>query len=181
MKRVLVTVLLCLLTAIPCISGTTPSMTGEVNIVDGVNEYVYTLTNDLDTGMYAYGFSIFMPKDGALAVTNAWCSREGWFVDRYVQGDYAYWRCGVRYTYLLQGESLTLKLTTSADVPTSYNYTPPNWSSNWRWFDWGGGPGFGNSVLPVPVPEPSSILALAGGIAGLGGLALRRRRSTRQA
>ena len=33
------------------------------------------------------------------------------------------------------------------------------------------------TVIPVPVPEPSSLLALAGGAAGLGGLAVRRKRS----
>lgn len=35
----------------------------------------------------------------------------------------------------------------------------------------------GQAVLWTPVPEPSSILALVGGIAGFGGLALRRKRS----
>lgn len=45
----------------------------------------------------------------------------------------------------------------------NWNVTTDSWSYN-------------GYVSPVPVPEPSSILALAGGIAGLGGLALRRRR-----
>jgi hypothetical protein len=40
----------------------------------------------------------------------------------------------------------------------------------------GPGAGFNGTLIPTPVPEPSSILALAGGIAGLGGLAMRRRR-----
>jgi hypothetical protein len=35
---------------------------------------------------------------------------------------------------------------------------------------------YNGSVTPTLVPEPSSILAIAGGIVGLGGLALRRRR-----
>ncbi|MDH7602808.1 MAG: PEP-CTERM sorting domain-containing protein, partial [Armatimonadota bacterium] len=34
----------------------------------------------------------------------------------------------------------------------------------------------GQAVLWTPVPEPPSILALVGGITGLGGLALRRKR-----
>jgi hypothetical protein len=36
--------------------------------------------------------------------------------------------------------------------------------------------GYGFNLTLTMVPEPSSILALAGGIAGLGGLSLRRRR-----
>lgn len=177
MKTALMAVFLCLSAIAPCISATAPSFTAEVSAAGDLKEYVYTLTNDLDSGTYVWGFDVFMPTGGVLAVTQACVSREGWGVYAYARGDVGYWRCRAGSSHLLPGESVTMKLTTKADVPTSYDYTPYDWSSNWRWFVyWGGDPGAGNSVVPVPVPEPSTFLALAGGIAGVAGFVRRRRR-----
>ncbi len=126
---------------------------------------------DVNLESQVYHLSVFMPAAGAQAVTDVWCSKPDWVVRPYLDGDYSYWGIGTRNGYLLPGESVVLKLTTNADVPTANNYVPSGWLSNYMWFDTEAGSVFGNSIVPVPVPEPSSLLALAGGI---GGLALRR-------
>jgi hypothetical protein len=83
---------------------------------------------------------------------------------------------------LAEGMTYSLRL---VQIPVGVTYTGPT--------EWG--PDHGTIILPfyatdnpltgykfeaeitAPVPEPSSILALAGGIAGLGGLAMRRKRT----
>ncbi|WP_347242840.1 PEP-CTERM sorting domain-containing protein, partial [Thermogutta sp.] len=76
---------------------------------------------------------------------------------------------------LQPGHSVTFEIDTSCPVNT---YAIRSWQVGA--FDVGGREYFFNDgtalEIPVPVPEPSSILALAGGIAGLCGFALRRRR-----
>lgn len=159
--------LLFLLARTPSAAGTTPSMTAEVIIAGGVKEYTYILTNDLDAEIDIEGLGIYMPEYGALGVIDSWCSREGWYVSTYVGAEWSAWYCGSRYPWLLPGESVTLQLITSASVPTCYSYTPVGWPANWKWFcaDGTGGQA-GDSVVPVPVPEPSSLLSLAGGVVG---------------
>jgi hypothetical protein len=57
-------------------------------------------------------------------------------------------------------------------------WTNPNFSLNLPYYATDNGlTGYGFKFTLSMVPEPSSILALVGGIAGLGGFALRRRRS----
>ncbi|MEN6372088.1 MAG: PEP-CTERM sorting domain-containing protein [Armatimonadota bacterium] len=67
------------------------------------------------------------------------------------------------------GSMLTGCAGTFALLPTQLNYFI-------RLTGAGGGIDGTLTPTPAPVPEPSSILALFGGLAGIGGLALRRRK-----
>lgn len=176
MKTTVVVFLLACIAIAPCLAGTNPSVTAQANVVGDSKVYTYTLLNDLDSQVTIYSFSLWMPKYGALSVINFACSKSNWSTGGpSVRGDIGVWGIGSATGQgILPGEQVTFTLVTPASVPTSDTYKPPFdvYPSNWQW-----GSNFGPSLLPVPVPEPSSILALAGGIVGLGGLVLRRRRA----
>ena len=165
------------------LSGTIPTITAQVNVSGGIKEYVYTLVNDLDSGHYINAFGVFMPEVGARAVTSAWSSKQGWHTSRSLRGDGSSWGCGTFLgPYLWPGDTVILKLTTSAGTPTGSNYTPPGFASNWSWNEDVRGTVYGPNDLPVPVPEPGGLIGLASGlVSGLGmfGIPLVRRRRTR--
>jgi len=179
MRTVLLVFLLVCIGIAPCLAGTSPSITAQVNLVGDSKQYVYTLTNDLDSGDTIKIFQLWMPKYGATSVTSFTCSKPNWGASLSTRGDLGVWSIGAALSSgIVSGEHATLTLITPASVPTSYTYKSPFdvYPSNWQWGTYTQLE-FGSQLLPVPVPEPSSILALAGGVAGLGGLALRRRRS----
>ena len=168
------TTALLLLSALtlPALAGDTPTVGADVQIVGPMKSYVYTLTNDLDWTDEIYQFMVMMPQEGAERVIDFACSKSGWGVDSSFRGDYSMWAMYAFYgAQLMPGETVTFTLTTPAAVPTSWNYKPPDYPSNWRWSAWESG--FGSYNLPVPVPEPSTFFALALGLAAL--IARRRR------
>lgn len=176
MRTVLVVFLLVSIGIVPCLAGTSPSITAQVNVVGDSKQYVYTLTNDLDSGDTIKVFQLWMPKYGATSVTSFTCSKPNWGASLSTRGDGGVWSIGAAISSgIVFGEHATFTLTTPASVPASYTFY--HYPSNWQWGTYNQFE-FGSQLLPVPVPEPSSLLALAGGIAGLGGFGamLRRRR-----
>jgi len=170
MKPLLVALLMCI-SITSCFAGSSPSVTAQVSTASGMTTYVYTVTNDLDTAATIGTLCVFMPEPAARAVISFTCPGVPLWNIYSFRGDFS--MRGV-VVDIAPGASRTCILTTPATLPTSYTFKPPMWLSNWGWNS--SHTNMGNSLLPVPVPEPSSLLALAGGIAGLGGLALRRKR-----
>lgn len=83
---------------------------------------------------------------------------------------------GYTYTDVAQSRAFLWVngVTQSLDVLPGYTTSQAYDINNNGWIVGASG---GQAVLWTPVPEPSSILALAGGIAGLGGFVLRRRKT----
>lgn len=169
MRNLLVFLLVCI--SVSSCSAGGLSVTGEVSTASGVTSYLYTLTNGTATPVSNSDFYVFMPESAARAVISFTCP--GSVVSNYHYFDDAYsvWAVGVD---LAPNESKTYVLSTPASVPSSYTFKPPLCPGNWEWQSHGFNI-LGTSILPVPVPEPSSVLALVGGVAGLAGLVLRRR------
>jgi len=167
-KVVLVPLLMCIgITS--CFADSSPSVTAQVSTASGTTTYLYTLTNNTATTIGS--FDVFMPESAARAVISFTCPGVALWNDYSFRGDYSLWAVGVG---IPPGASKTCILTTPASLPTSYTFRPPVWLSNWGWDNFQ--TNMGNSLLPVPVPEPPSLPALVGGIAGLGGFVLRRKR-----
>lgn len=138
-----------------------PTMTASVSQANGYKTYTYTLI-----GSDLTNIAVMMSNGGGASVINAACSIDGWSTNKSVR-DETRWSAS-RVTGAQAASSVTLTLTTLDSAPTTYSYTTvgvqPPLTTNWSWHtlsDWG----YGYNRVPVPtVPEPSSILALVGGL-----------------
>jgi hypothetical protein len=77
------------------------------------------------------------------------------------------WQDGIPPGQSLSGFSVVVP-----EILTSFTY-------HLMWYSGTDGTAAWGDVYPTPIPEPSSLLALCGGLMGLGGLVLRRRRKYR--
>ncbi|MEN6370903.1 MAG: PEP-CTERM sorting domain-containing protein [Armatimonadota bacterium] len=180
MKRIYI--LLCmfvLLSATVAVLANTPIVSGQVVTDSGVTRYIYTVTNTLDSGNYIFGFyHIIIPNGSILPMSHV--EPSGWDYwyetsDFYTEGKYYWTTPELGNDRLAPGQSAVFEVYTSAPVTTK-------WTSDWiigvkpdngRYYGYSA-----DAPLPIPVPvvpEPSSILALFGGLASIGGFALRRR------
>jgi hypothetical protein len=156
------------------------TVTTTVVTSDNAVTYNYRLTNTTSSDIWQ--FAVFMPMGAADTINSYSTSQDGWStIIRKAGFDMIGWDWNGTGVIGI-GQSADFSFTTADGIPTTYTFTTPGSNSNWGWaygIPGGGTVGDGNIILPVPapVPEPSSILALVGGIAGLGGFALRRRRS----
>ena len=181
MRTKICTWLYIVVVVMSCTSATyaeTSLVSGQVVANGGVTHYIYTVTNVLSSGQYIYELgNIILPDGNILPLGHS--EPVGW--DYYsgrevssgvILGGEFLWSTGGNM--LAPGQSAVFEVYTSSSVTTQ-------WTTNWNiGVHPVGGRNYGYSdgtslPIPVPVPEPSPILALAGGIAGLGGLALRRR------
>lgn len=179
-------IVIVLLVAASLVANGTPTVTSDVSVANGIKTYTYTFTNSYSGG-YIDSFWIGMPPAGADAVIDITSTQDqelGWFAERSAINE---WTMGGMY--VPAGETINFWLTTADDVPTVYDYVYPagegqigltNWSyglwlmnDDGRWLGFGG---MGNSSLPVPAPEPSSLLSLLCGLGGISGMWLRRRK-----
>ena len=151
-----------------------PIVTATVAASADCVTYNYTLANSTSDDIWQ--FAVFMPGKAARTITSSSTSEDGWSVlVREAAFDMICWDWhgnGV----IGSGCSADFTFTTVAGIPTTNSYTTPGSDSNWGYaygVPGGGTVGVGNSVLPVPVPEPGSLLSLA---AGLTPFMLRRRR-----
>jgi len=169
---------LVLIFAVGCTAGTVPSVTTQINVANGVKEYLYTFTNDLDSGGLLYGVVVYMPKAGYDAVTGFSVSRTDWYAGHWHKDDVRWWCHATALSggSLTTGQSVTLRVTTAAGVPTTWGFAPPGYPFNWDWSNPGAGPLFGDSSLPVPVPEPRGLIGLVSGLGALAAPLIRRRR-----
>jgi len=174
MKTTIMAFLIVCIGITSCLAGTNPSVTAQVSVVGDFKQYIYALTNDLDSGVTINHFSLWMPAYGATSVTSFTCSKPNWSTSLSIRGEVGVWGIGAATgAGIVSGEQVTFTLVTPASVPTSYTYKPPFdvYPSNWQW-----GVNFGSSLLPVPVPEPSSMVALGLAVSGFGATMVRRRR-----
>jgi len=185
MKATLVVLVLVCATALPCFCIVAPTVTAQVSELDGFKHYVYTLTNSPDGGLI-YGLALSMPSSAARSVTSFVCSKPSWWC---YMSDGREERSGwnalspggwsAPSDAVHPGESITFTLITPAAVPTSDSYTPIHNPSNWMWFATEVGGQYGSYLLPVPVPEPSSLATLLIGLA-ISATAIRRRTGERR-
>jgi hypothetical protein len=150
-----------------------PMGSATVSVADNIKTYTYFIDNTYGGGC-VYDFGLYMPKAGALSVMDiTWSGGGGGWTASYSDEYPSYVEFGAT---IRTGETATIWLTTPADVPTGYY--DHGTGHSWYYYtehsvEWGYG------VLPVPgVPESSSLLALACGLAGLVGRS--RRRSVRR-
>lgn len=156
------------------LSAATPTLTWDIAVSGGMKTYTYTLLNDAGLGPIT-DLSIYMPVAGSNSIASFACSNSSF--QAYVYSGIA--EVG-SWDGLGDGQSMQIWLQTPADVLTIYDYEyssgPPQ--GNWFWTNDGDTPPGGTSI-PVPgpsVPEPSSILTLACGLVGVGGLMRRRQK-----
>ncbi|MHB9037378.1 MAG: PEP-CTERM sorting domain-containing protein [Armatimonadota bacterium] len=179
-------IILCVILLVLCIlqpaSAAYPTLTASVNQSSEGIVYTYTLTNTLG-GPTVYRFSLCMPASVLPTITSAAGPTGQWAVVKSIWLDEAAfsWQLSYPESGISPGSSGSFTIVTKPGVPTDYNYTSkylPIGIANWVWTDtdsddtrqiWAAG----NTVLPVPVPEPSSLAALC---VGLIPLMLRRRR-----
>lgn len=154
-----------------------PAVTATVTITDSSMTYNYRLTNS--TNVNIWGFGIFMPAGAAGTIISNTTSQAGWStMIRKAGFDMIYWGYPTAKPSdpkIAPGSSADFSFTTAIGVPTTYSFTPPgHGDDNWTWWEGGSG-GVGNTILPVPapIPEPSSLVVLTGGLVSL--LAFRRR------
>lgn len=178
MNRVLTMIFLiacmaCLLISAPCVAGDLVA-SWDISIADGVKTYAYTFTGLPMANAVVDDIMVGMPEDSARTVFTATCSDPDWYIYSGLVG-YGEFEWGMIGGELAEGESITMWLKTSADVPTLYEMPNSN-TANWGYHA-GHSLLPGNSVLPYPssVPEPSSILGLTAGLLPMG-MMLRRRR-----
>ena len=152
-----------------------PTVTATVTTTTDSVIYNYTLINT--TPYDIHEFDIFAPGGVSSVITSFTTSQEEWYagISRATDSFTCitwHWLSGTAGTSIAPGNSADFSLTTFAGVPTTYNYTFPGTNANWFWADSPGG------ILPVPspVPEPSSLAALAFGLLPIGVAAIRRRR-----
>ena len=165
-------VLLCFTTAV---CADIPLVSGQVVTDNGVTRYIYTVTNILSSGQIAALYNMILP-DGTLAIGHS--EPAGWAFWYRKAGNRPWgefqWLATNDQSMLQPGQSAVLEVYTSHPVVTQ-------WISNWMVgvYPVGGrSDAFNDGTalpVPVPIPEPSSLLALAGGMAGLGGVILRRK------
>jgi len=159
-------------------AATLPTVAWNLQVENGQKHYSYTLTNTatdaVGNPLLIRGFRISLTDAGAQLITNH-NESTGWFYDIRIVPGFAtvYWG---NSTPLQYGETASFSIWSLESTPTAFSWDKGE--VNWEWDVSPSGLQQGNSFVPVPtVPEPSSILALAGGIAGLGGFALRRRKT----
>jgi hypothetical protein len=165
---------LLLLALASAVCADTPLIGGQVVRDNGVTRYIYTLTNNLSSG-WIYGLYHMTLPDGRLEISHG--EPSGWiFWYPKFPGTPEIFSWSTEQSMLQPGQFAVFEIQTSSPVTTQ-------WVSKWnvavrpvqgRDYDYSDGTAL---PVPAPVPEPSSILALAGGIAGLGGFVLRRKRS----
>jgi len=176
MKTWIMCTILFLAATVPCLCGTVPALTAQVNVTGAAKEYVYTLVNDLDSGEAIYHLTIYMPEAGAAAVTQAGVSRSGWFTGWNSRSGWGAWAAvATSGNELPSGGELVFTLTTPATVPTLDHYSPPFGPANWQWAV-PSGVSYGTASVAVPVPEPGGLIGLVSGLGALGLPLLRGRR-----
>ena len=158
-------------------AGTCPTLSVEIYVRNCLKNYAYTLTNDLGSGGPIDAFAVFMTEPGARSVIAFTSSKPAWFAHASLRGDVSSWMISaIAGAQIQSGEQVTFTLTTPVDVPTADSYTPPTYPSNWWWSGVLLEGGFGTPNVPVPIPEPSSLLVLTSGLAGVAGAVMRRRK-----
>jgi len=168
MRGLLLLLLICI-SITPCVAVSSPSVTAQASTASGITTYAYTITNLTATTIGE--FDLFMPESAARAVISFTSPGLPVWNDRSFRGDGSVWAVAVE---IAPGATKTCILTTPASVPTSYTFKPPSYPSNWFWN--ANLSNVGNSVVAVPVPEPSSLLALLAGLGGFGAMLRKRRR-----
>lgn len=140
----------------------------------------YTLTNT--TANDIFEFSVYAPGTAANVITSFTTSQEAWYAGISRANDEFtciswFFVSETSATSIAPGGSADFSFTTTAGVPTTYDYTFRDTNVNWIWDDMSGW-NSGNTILPVPAPvsEPSSIAALGIGLLPLGTCLLRKRR-----
>ena len=157
-----------------------PTITASVTILPDSVTYTYAVLNN--TGWDFEDFELYMPASAAGTITSFDWSPDGWWggitrVDQRMGYATACWQPISGEFVIPSGGSAEFSLTTRAGVPTTYNFTKPGYANtNWAWCSLQFGGVYGNTILPVPAPEPSSLLALFSGLAGVGFVRLRRRK-----
>ena len=154
-----------------------PTVVATVSASGDSVVYNYTLTNTRSLGISS--FDVFAPAAAANAITSYSTSQEGWDagLSRVTQTfaciswELVTEKHGVG---IASGCSADFGFTTMAGVPTTYSYTFGDTGTNWRWYDVCSN--YGTTILPVPIPEPSSLLALSAGLVSAGAMRGRRRR-----
>lgn len=150
-----------------------PSVTATVSVTSESVTYNYRFTNTTLGNIFE--FDVYAPGAAASDLASFTTSQQAWWsgISRASQSFVCISWSGTSATPLAPGASADFSFTTAGGVPTMYSYTFRDTGVNWRWSD--GFSYWGNTILPVPapIPEPSSFVALAGGLVSL--LAVRRR------
>ena len=131
-----------------------------------------------------HGFYLRMPASVMPNILSATGPTSQWVADVAVWSDIGFldWNVSPPEAGISQGATGSFTLVTKPSVPTGYSYAPaPFGPANWDWTDTSlddtrRGWATGDTVLPVPVPEPASLLALSAGLVSAGALLRRRRR-----
>lgn len=166
------TMLLFILAGVAC--AQTPLISSQVLIDNGTVRYIYTVTNTLTTDQIRGFYDLPFPTD--LLINHD--EPVGWSYNQappFAGGRFS-WISDVQ-SMLQPGQSAVFQVYTSSPVTTQWVWGWQIGAVDSRGREYFFDDGATLLPIPVPVPEPSSILALAGGFAGFGGLALRRRRA----
>ena len=152
-----------------------PTVDWDIALENGEKRYTYTLTNTATDSagnpLPVSGFGIHLTAAGAKMVTR-YGAPDGWSNIVRISGGFATisWSSTTPLQY---GESAAFSLWTPENASTAFSGSP--YPVNWGWYFKPVGTKDGDSFVPIPVPEPSSLLALSGGILGFGALRLRKR------
>jgi hypothetical protein len=151
-------------------------ITAEYQPVAGGYRYYLTLHNDTDssTNLHVYSFFALVTPD----LSTPWDveAPPGWHYRAYEHDTQVSWGTdgapATWYNGVPPGESLSGLNVSVATFSTSFYYSL---------YTFGGGataPGWSGYAYPELVPEPSALVALAGGLGALGLPLIRRRRKT---
>lgn len=161
------------------------TVTCTINNLGNINQYNYTLASK-EAGDYLTCFHIYSPASVS-SILSGWADT-GWEYgidfDPYTGGSDIYWYMPAETGRGLEyNQTLTVHITTSANVPTINNFIVPDYMGNWgydseMWSEYGTvvmdtSVAVPNISVPAQIPEPTSLLALGLGCALL---KLRRRR-----